>query len=184
MPKLTYDEAVERLASPSTWCEGAAALAERKDPHALVPVVKAYERKAEGTNVQCLLDAIAKLGEGADLVALQAGADEDGRRALYHAMELLPADRWLAALQAGADEANAKTQRQALRALAAQRQTAAWIAAMVKLLDAPAEPVRAQAIESLGRRQDDVSRAALRDHASKETSPRLKAMLERAIAPR
>ena len=183
MTHLSFEDAVEKLASPKTWCEGAAALGATNDARAVFPLVRAYERRAEGLDVTCLLDALhATLPrlQPADLLAQSNDADD--RRALFHAMELVPDVRWMSVLEQGANESTGKLQKQALRSLAAQKQTPAWMASMGRLLDSSSAVARHQAIESLGRRHEDDARSLLRTRAAKETDAGLKAAIDAALA--
>ena len=183
MTPLSFEDAVEKLASPKTRSDGAAALGAMKDARAVFPLVRAYERRAEGLDVTCLLDALHATMprlQPAELLAQSKEADD--RRALFHAMELVPEVRWMSVLEQGASESTGKLQKQALRSLAAQKQTPEWMASMGRLLDSSSEVVRRQAIESLGRRHQDDARSLLRARASKETDAGLKAALEAALA--
>jgi HEAT repeat protein len=173
MNKLTYDQAIKALASPSTWCDGAAELASLKDSRAIVPLVKAYEQKFEGSPAMCLLDALHAVAKGIDLATLLPGADDEARAALFHAMALVPNDGLIPALEQGTTDPNPNVHR--------QTQTAAWIKSMGRLLESPTPLLRRQAVESLGRLQNEQSRTLLREHLARESSPELKAQIERAL---
>lgn len=175
-----WDEAIEDLRYPQTWCKGAQLLAELGDRRALIPLMRAFERPAEVSKV-CLLDAMDALGAvvGAHELCNSASAQE--RRLGVHLMELFPAEDHMLLLEHAVDDRVPAVRRQALRALACQVQTPAWEAAMVRLLGAEGEETRAQAIQSLSRRRTDTARQALRLALEREPSATLRARLHEVL---
>jgi hypothetical protein len=180
--RMDYDTAVKALGSPSTWCDGAGALAAAGERRALADILRAYESRHEGGKM-CLLDAMATLG--AKDVAhewFERGGDE--RRAAVRLMELFADDAHLPFLARAARDAaaDAELAKRARHALTVQKQTAAWRAVELELLEADDAALRDDAVRALGRRHEDDVIAALKSRLARETDAALKAKLEAALA--
>lgn len=160
---MTYDDAVAALGSPTTWCAGAARLAELDDERALVPIVRAYEIPLEGGDKGCLLKALAALATRPRVEVLFDGGGE-GKRIAAHLMELYPDGAFLGRLERALEDGDAKIRRQALTALLCQKQSPAWEALLIKLLDHGDKAVQRRVRQSLERRDSDAVRRALVAH--------------------
>lgn len=172
------DEAVAKLSSPLTWCDGAAELVKRGDPAALTPLVKAFRAPNE-TSKLCLLDAMEALGAVDHAGAIYA---QDAKTGL-DLMRLFPADAHLPVLAIAVDSEDAQTRFIAIRALTSQLQDAAWIAACIPLLQSPRKDVRKAVVEVLGRRDEPEVLAALKAQSKVEADPALKSQLELIVGP-
>lgn len=177
-----FRAAVRLLASTSTWCKGARKLTRLRDPDAIIPLLRAYETRAEAQKL-CLLDAMEALGAIPRSHELVKSRDEETRRMALHLMALFAHASHIAVLEelAARPELSERLRSQALHSLATQVQTPDWEAAMIRLLAAAPRAARAQAIESLSRRRTDTARAALRARLAVETDPALEEEL-RALA--
>src|SRR5579872_4722007 len=89
--ELTYDEALDKLEDPKTWCEGAEALQRQAMQDALQPLLRAFARY-EGERA-CLREAMAVLGSRE--VAWKLYDSAAGRRDGLLLMEALPDDQHL-----------------------------------------------------------------------------------------
>ena len=172
------DEAIAKLASPSTWCDGAKELAKRGDSAALMPLVKAYKAPHETSKV-CLLDAMEALGAAEHASEIYA---QDAKTGL-DLMRLFPADGHLPALVAAVELEDAQTRFIAIRALTSQLQTPAWISATIPLLSSPRTDVRKAVVDVLGRRDEPEVLAALKARSKVETDAALKSQLELIVGP-
>jgi HEAT repeat protein len=179
---MDYATAVELLRSPQTWCEGAETLAQLGDAHALLPLMRAYEMRYEGSKV-CLLEAMRALAaeQGAQQL-FDAAASLDERRLAIHLMELFPDAQHLARLEQAVNTSDSALRYQAARSLVCQKQTEAWEQTMRRLLDDPDERLRSWAIEGLGYCRRDSARQALREHLLSEPSAALRQKLEKLLA--
>lgn len=166
-PAMNDDQAIAALSSHTTWCAGAAALARSGARRAIAPLVRAYETPIEGADKGCLLKALKELAPHDVVVELATAAEAEERRVAMKVMELYPDAAWLGPVERALGDAEAKVQRQALRALVAQYQTPAWEALLVKLLDSTSAAARAQARESLGRRDTASAKRALVEHPAR-----------------
>jgi hypothetical protein len=178
---MKYEEAIALLDSPDTWCQGAKKLVKLGDRDAVLPLLRAYESRAEADKL-CLLDAMEELGASSFAHELFEAPGAEDRRMAAHLMELLFDDSHLPYLERAAVDDDDKVRRQGLRSIATQRQTPAWEATMIRLLDAERVDTRGQAITSLARRNTDTAREALRRRAGVETDPELRERLTEAIA--
>jgi HEAT repeat protein len=167
---MEASDALALLDSPGTRCQGARALAERGDRAAFLPLLKAYERGAEGTGV-CLLEAMRDLGPVDGVRELFAG-DAEARRLAVHLMELFPDDLHLRLLERALADPDAGVRRQALRSLRLQRRTDAWEALLVRLLASPQPNAATEAARLLAERGTPAARAALGEWAREERRPR------------
>jgi len=176
-----YDEALEQLKYPATWCEAAQTLAEIGDRRALIPLVRAYETPVEASKV-CLLDAMDALDAAHTALVLCVSEDAEERRLGVHLMELFSNEVFLPALEHSMYDPSPEVRRQARRSLRCQPQTTAWEALMVRLLDVEDEEIRAQAIHSLARRRTETVRRALADRMQREPLETLRDALRDAVA--
>lgn len=172
------DDAIAKLSSPSTWCDGAKALVKRGDPAGLTPLVKAYRAPHE-TSKLCLLDAMEALGAAEHAAAIYAGDAKTG----LDLMRLFPADAHLPVLVAAVELEDAQTRFIAIRALTSQLQTPAWIAGCIPLLSSPRLDVRKAVVEVLGRRDEPEVLAALKAQSKVEADAALKSQLELIVGP-
>ncbi|MAS38292.1 MAG: hypothetical protein CL610_30120 [Anaerolineaceae bacterium] len=177
---MDYSAAVEQLKSPSTWCKGAAALAEIGESQALVPLMQAYETPGEASR-GCLLDAMDALDPVAGALEMVNADDDEVRRLGVHLMELFPDERYLEMLERMITRETGPVHRQALRTLTTQYQTAAWEAIVARLLASDDLDVRTMAVDHLARRTTDSAADALRSHLPHETNPDLKARIEQSL---
>jgi hypothetical protein len=178
-----FRDAVAFLGSPRTWCKGARKLAILGDKDAIIPLLRAYQSRAESSKA-CLLDAMEALGavRAAHDMA-QSHDDEEVQRMGLYLMSLVTDASHIPVLEpiAARVELSDRLRAQALKAMATQRQTPEWEAAMIRLLAARPRATRAQAIQSLSQRRTDPARAALKARAAVETDPTLKAQLEALV---
>ncbi len=172
------DDAIAKLSSPSTWCDGAKALAKRGDPAALTPLVKAYRAPHETSKV-CLLDAMEALGAATHAAQIYTADPKTG----LDLMRLFPADSHLPILAAAVESEDAQTRFIAIRALTSQIQNPAWIAGCIPLLQSPRVDVRKAVIEVLGRRDEPDIVAALKAQSKVEADAALKSQLELIVGP-
>jgi HEAT repeat protein len=177
---MDYAEAVQQLASPRTWCDGAETLAQIGDSQALVPLLQAYEMRVEASR-GCLLDALAALDPVSGALDLAASEDPETRRLGVHLMELFPDERYLPTLEQVLHQESGRLHRQALRSLITQYQTPDWEAVLIRLLDSGDDDVRAKVIESLARRRTDTAQQALRHHFPRETNPDLQDKIQQSL---
>jgi len=176
-----YDAAVGLLASPKTWCTGAARLAALHDTRALVPLMRAFESPAEAGKL-CLADAMEKLGGKTEARTLIASPDAAERRVAIHLTILFASDDQLPALRdAVVKETDGELRTRALDALRQQHQTAKWDAVVGGLLDQPSTELRGWAIARLAGRRSDTARAKLSGHLPRETVPELRARITAAL---
>jgi len=175
-----YDEALELLKYPATWCEAAETLAEIGDRRALVPLVRAYETPVEASKV-CLLDAMDVLDAAHAALVLCVSEDPEERRLGVHLMELFSNEVFLPALEHTVHDPSPEVRRQARRSLRCQPQTPAWEAVSVRLLDSTDEEVRAQAVQSLARRHTETARRALAARLELEPLDTLREALRDAV---
>jgi hypothetical protein len=175
-----YDDALRDLRSPDTWCRGAAALVVLGHDRALVPLMAAYESRAE-SDKGCLLDAMQRLGGEKQAAALMAAHDAEQRRIGAHLGELFAADSQLAPLLAAAHDPDSRVSAQALHSLGVQLQTPQWEKTMLTLLDDANADLRAAAIEKLATRYTESALAALRQRLQREPVAALRARLVDAI---
>jgi len=172
-----FDAAVELLAYPETWCDGANRLVALGDAAALAPLVHAFGARAEQSRL-CLLDAMEGLGAEAEAGRLAASDEAPDRHLAADLMELFPASSHLLALEQLVLDDDEDVRRQALTALAMQVQTEQWEALLIRLLGAERADVRGRAIRSLSRRRTETARDALQQHAARERDPELRRLLE------
>lgn len=165
---IDYNEAIDLLRYPATWCKGAYMLVSIGDRNALIPLMRAYEIPSE-VSKGCLLDAMESLNVKLGVRELYERNEADERRLAVHLTELFPDEEYLPLLERAISDADPKVRSQARRALACQIQTSLWEAQMIRLLSSEDEETRAQAIQSLSRRNTDTARDALRVHAAPET---------------
>lgn len=178
-----YDDAVGLLASPKTWCTGAAQLAALHDTRALVPLMRAFESPAEAEKL-CLANAMEVLGGQTEARTLIASADASERRVALHLMILFASDDQLPALRdAAVKETDGELRRRALDALRQQHQTAKWDATVGDLLGQPSAELRGWAIDRLAARGTETARAKLSGHLPRETVPELRARITAALQP-
>lgn len=178
-----YDDAVGLLASPKTWCTGAAQLAALHDARALVPLMRAFESPVEAEKL-CLADAMEALGGETEARKLIASADAAERRVAIHLMILFASDDQLPHLRdAVRKETDGVLRTRALDALRQQHQTAKWEAVVGDLLDQPSAELRRWAIDRLAARGSDTARAKLSGQLSRETVPELRARITAALQP-
>jgi len=162
-----YENALEQLRYPDTWCEAAQTLMEIGNRNALVPLMRAYETPVEASKV-CLLDALDALDAGRGALVLCVSEDAEESRLAVHLMELFPNEAYLPALERGLNDPSLAVRRQARRSLACQVQTPAWETLYIRLLEAEDTETRAQAIKSLARRRTDKSQQALAERLAHE----------------
>jgi HEAT repeat protein len=172
------DEAIAKLSSPATWCDGAAELVKRGDPTALNALVKAYKAPHE-TSKLCLLDAMEALGAKSQAATVYA---QDARIGL-DLMRLFPDDAHLPVLATAVESEDAQTRFIAIRALTTQLQDAAWISTCIPLLGSPRLDVRKAVVEVLGRRDEPEVLAALKAQSKVEPDAALKSQLELIVGP-
>lgn len=177
MKTTDYDQAIEALSSPSTWCEGAETLAKFGDRNALVALMQAYELPVEENKI-CLLDAMDKLDPIAGAQKLSESAVPDECRLALHLMELFPDDSHLKYIKNCLNLPDVAIKSQALNSLRLQNQTPAWEKLMIHLLDHPEEHIRRIAIESLSKRGSQRARLSLENHLHNESSETLRKELE------
>jgi HEAT repeat protein len=178
----TYDEAIKLLQSPSTWCQGAAALARLGDRRAILPILHAYETPLEGGNKLCLAEALRALAGDESVRALAESGHAAERRAAARLMRLFAHERHIDRLERSLADSDVEVRREARRAMAAQPQSPVWERAVTRMLSAPEEETRAVAIESLGRRGSATAMEALRAHREREPSEALRSRVEGALA--
>jgi HEAT repeat protein len=176
-----YEEALELLKYPATWCEGADILVEIGDRRALIPLVRAYETPVEASKV-CLLDAMDALDAPHAALVLCVSEDPEERRMAVHLMELFSDVVFLPALEHALHDSSSEVRRQARRSLRCQPQTTAWEALMVRLLESEDEEIRVEAIHSLARRRTETVRRALADRLEREPLATLRDALREAVA--
>lgn len=178
-----YDAAVGLLASPKTWCTGASQLVALHDPRALVPLMRAFESKAEAKKL-CLAHAMEALGGEIEARKLIASPGAAERRVAIHLMTMFPSDDQLPLLRdAAVKETDGELRTRALDALRQQHQTAKWDAVVGDLLDQPSAELRGWAIDRLAARGSDSARAKLSAHLPRETVPELRARITAALPP-
>ena len=177
---MDFESAVAHLQTQETWVDGAAALARLGDRRGLLPLMRAYESRAEGGR-RCLHDAMDALGGAAAARELIVSADVEERRVGAHLMQLFPDGGHIAPLAAAGSDPDEHVRRQALRALAGQRQTEAWEAAVVKLIDAADPEVRIAAAGCLEHRRTSAARQALRARVGHEQDERAEAAIRHAL---
>jgi len=177
---MKYEKAIALLDSPDTWCQGAKKLVRLGDRAAVLPMLRAYESRAEADKL-CLLDAMEELGASSLSHELFEATGADERRMAVHLMELFFDDSHLPYLERAAVDEDDKVRRQGLRSVATQRQTPAWEATMIRLLDAERVDTRGEAVTSLARRRTDTASEALRRRLEVETDPALRERLAEAI---
>src|SRR6266446_5823225 len=151
---IDYNEAIDLLQYPATLCKGAHILASIGDRNALVPLMRAYETPSEVSKV-CLLDAMESLNVKLGVHELYERNEAGERRLAVHLTELFPDEEYLPLLERAISDVDSRVRRQARQALACQIQTASWEALMILLLSSDDEETRAQAIQSLSRRNTD-----------------------------
>jgi HEAT repeat protein len=157
---MPFEQAINQLRSPRTWCQAAEALVSRGDRRALLPLIEAYETPIEGGK-RCLLEAMAQLGARDEAQTLFEKGDAEQRWRAVQLMRLFESDRHLPALQRALADDDAAVREEARVAIVNQEWTDAWEAAMIQLLESDDPQTRALAVESLTRRDSDTSRAAL-----------------------
>lgn len=177
----TFEQAIHLLQSPTTWCEGAEALAQLGDRRGVLPLLRAFELPIEGVDKLCLAEALRTLAGDDTVRQLTESQDPDERRAAARLMRLFAHERHLPQLEQAVTDPSADVRHEARRAIAAQPQSLRWERAVARMLTAPDEETRAQAIESLGARRSQSAADALRSHAPRESSPELRLRLERAL---
>jgi len=165
---LDLDSARAQLASPSTWCDAAAALASSRDPLALAALVDAYDLPVE-TSKLCLLEAMETLANDGALERLHAG---DPSRAL-RAAALVADARWLPLIEGSV--AVPSTRAQAGEALRLQRRDTAWEESCLRLLVHADPAVRLVAAEMLAGRKSTA--AAVEARRAVETDEAVRAAL-------
>jgi len=156
---MTFEEAVDRLVSPSTWCEGADALVKIGGRDALLALIRAYEAPVEASKL-CLLDAMEALGPVSAAARLVDDGDAEERRLGIHLMELFADESYLGQLQAATADADPRIRAQARRSLQAQYRTPAWEATVITLLRGD-EDAQAMAADCLSGRKTKTAEAAL-----------------------
>ncbi len=170
---MPYEEAVQRLGSPLTWCDGADSLGVLGDPKALPPLMEAYRKPVEASKL-CLLDAMQMLQAETQSHTLYDG----GERLLgLHFMTLFPSDAHLPLVVSSLNAAEESERVAAIQALGSQKQTPLWIVSMLPLLDHPDRAVRSEVIDRLMFRREVEVREALRSHVDAEPDPSLKVRL-------
>lgn len=177
----TYDEAIQMLQSPSTWERGAAILVQLGDRRAILPLLAAYELPAEGVNKLCLAEALRALASDDAVRVLAMSKNAAERRAAVRLMRLFAHESHLEHLERAIADLNIEVRSEARRAIAAQPQSSRWELAVTRMLNAPDEETRAQAIDSLGARRSATATEALRAHGVREPSLGLRVRLERAL---
>lgn len=160
---MTFEEAVAELGSPSTWCKGAAAMVQHGGQSALLALVRAYEAPIESSKL-CLLDAMEDLGARRAASSIFDAGDPEERRLALHLMELFADEGYLARLESAVSDPNARIRAQARRSLRSQRRTAAWEAAIIRLLETGDEEAKAMAVDCLASRESSAAQAALATH--------------------
>jgi hypothetical protein len=177
-----FRDAVALLGFPDTWCKGAAKLARLGDRDGLIPLLEAFDSFPEGSRV-CLIDAMEALGGITAAHEMARGPREETMYMGLRLMGLLFDDSHVAVLEpiAARPDVSERIRAQALHALATQRQTPAWVAAMIRLLEAIPAATRAQAVRSLAPRNTEDVRAALRARAAVETDPTVKKLLQELV---
>lgn len=157
---MNPSNALALLASPGSRCRGARALAERGDPAALAPLLRAYLASGEGEGV-CLLEAMRALRtvEGArDLFAGPA----DARALAVLLAELFPDDALLPMLERALADPDGEVRRRALRALPLQIRTPSWDALLERQAGTPDPDVATAAAALLAERRADLAATARR----------------------
>ena len=159
---MTFEEAVDHLDSPSTWCEGAAALARIGGRDALLALIRAYEQPIEASKL-CLLDALEALSPVSAARELVDDGNTEERRLGIHLMELFADESYLGRLQAAAGDADPRIRAQARRSLQAQYRTPAWEETVTALLRGD-EDAQAMAVDALAGRKTTTAEAALAEY--------------------
>jgi hypothetical protein len=179
-----YDEAVQLLAAPTTWCSGAKQLAGLKDKRALVPLMQAYERPAE-SDKQCLTDAMEALGGEAEARHLIASKDPGERAVAIHLMILFGSDDQLEPLSAVVkDDPDPALRQRAKDALRQQRQTKKWEEVVATYLASTDDTTRGWAIDLLIKHNGPSSWKRVEDHLPHEKNADLRAKIQNALANR
>jgi len=169
------------LASPRTWCTGAKRLAALKDKRALMPLMRAFESRAEAEKL-CLADAMEALGGEAEARTLIASSAADERRVAMRLMLLFGSDQQLPFLRdAALKDPEPALRTHALSALRQQRRTSSWEAIVAELLGQPSPELRGWAIDCLAESRADSTRAKLAAHLPRETVPELRARIDAAL---
>ena len=176
-----YETALDLLRSPSSWCRGAEILAQLTDQRAIVPLLLAYERPAESGKA-CLLRAMRTLGASRVAPELARLPDPEQQRMGLHLMELFADDAHLPFLSEAVLSSNGSVKDQARKALRSQNQTAAWEAAMIRLLDSSDRDLREDAVSTLLSHRTPTAIEALTRHRPRESDPDLRRMID-AVRP-
>lgn len=179
-----YDDAVRLLASPKTWCEGAKQLTQLKDPRAILPLLRAFQRPDEAETL-CLFDAMEALGAKAAAPKLLASKLTEERVAGLSLMIMFASDDYLPSLRDTAlKDPDATIRERALDALRRQEQTPKWEDTIVGFLALPDEQLRGWALERLIQHNGASTWARVRAHAAHEQSPALRAKIEAGLKAR
>lgn len=173
-------DAIQKLSSPESWCEGAQWLADAGDRSALVPLMQAYEVPVEASKL-CLLDAMGALNAREESHQLFNHGSLQERRLAIHMMELFPHDSHLPLLKQALDHEDALLVEQSLRTLRLQLQTPRWEKLVIQLLSHQDSRVKYQAIQSLSRNLTPLRRQALRNRLVQETDDVLREDLEKML---
>src|SRR5919204_6858708 len=129
--RASFEEALQGLRSPRTWCQAADRLVALGDRRALLALLDAYETPIEGGK-RCLLEAMDRLGATEAAAELFTG-DARQRAQAVRLMELFASDRHLPVLMRAISDPSEAVRIQAREALVNQERTERWRAAMVKL---------------------------------------------------
>lgn len=176
----SFDAAVEKLKSQSSWCDGAKALSELKDRRALLPLIQAFRSRAEGGK-SCLLAAMRTLSPEESAVELYDRNGPGERLAALFLMEYFPHAQYLERLVQATAANSAEMRRQAREALIQQDPTPAWEDALVSLLSSADKELRLAVVEGLSASPNQRKRQALREHLAKETDLDVKRRIEQAL---
>jgi HEAT repeat protein len=180
---MTFDEAVAKLRTPATWCDGADALVKLGDRRAIEPLYRVAALTEEGLpDRRCVKDALQALGAQAEARSLVTSTAADTRRMAITMLKWFPADENLPALeQVVWKDGDGFLRSYAAGAILVHKVTPAWQASMIRLLDAPDAEARRTAVMALHHRFGDPVLAALRKRHAVETEADIKASLAQAI---
>lgn len=162
------------LDDPRHWRQACRTIVKLGDRNALIPLMKAYEQRWEGSR-QPLLKAMSALNAAATAPSLfDEARNPEIQRLAVHLMEFYPSEQALPRLALAARSAEPALRAQAGRSLVCQPHTHAWEQEMINLLKSPDEYLRGWIIEGLSLCNRASARQALLSHLLEETNPILR----------
>ncbi|HEY9075997.1 MAG TPA: HEAT repeat domain-containing protein [Anaerolineaceae bacterium] len=159
------------LHDPRNWRKACQTIVKLGDRNALIPLIKAYEQRWEGSR-QPLLKAMSALNAAATAPNLfDEASNPEIQRLAVHLMEIFPSEQALPRLALAARSVEPALRAQAGRSMVCQPQTPAWEQEMISLLKSPDECLRGWVIEGLSLCDRASARQALLSHLLEETNP-------------